>query len=206
MALMPSRIILWSSTRSTLKGMWRLTGVFRNLSRSRKTGPDHCAPIRGRLHCECRMPLLSVIVHQQFPPGQCARIRFIKLAIVMHLHNELTRQPFQLDFDQRASGPRQSIIHGAFGNLVESGSERSWDVSGGIELQAQGTVKTLSDFAGHTLHGELQSRSLDNRRIQLITDVAQLFDSLLEHALNLGGSFIDAGRLLAEIHSHSIKL
>ena len=60
------------------------------------------------------------------------------------------------------SRPGQGVVHGAFGDLVESGSECSWYVDGGIEVQAQGTVKCLSDLAGHALHGELQSSTLDD--------------------------------------------
>src|SRR5258708_39527218 len=152
--------------------MGRLTGVLRNLSRSRKAGPDYCAPTRGSLHYRRNKPLLGVIIHHQSPPCQGVRIRFIEPAIVTDFQNELALHAFQFDLDQRAFEPRYSVIHGAFGDLVESGSERSWYVSGGIELQAQGTVKSLSDFAGHALHGELQSRALDNCRIPLIADIS----------------------------------
>src|ERR1700727_811759 len=121
MALMPSRMILWSSTRSTWNGMVSLTPTFGHAlaghERHRKAGADDTTLAGNTFGFEGHVVLGSIIVHQQLSQRRGTRVGH--RGIIGDFEYEFALRAFYMNIDQRACGRRLGNVDGAFSDLVK---------------------------------------------------------------------------------------
>ena len=151
------------------------------------------------------MVLGSIIVHQQLSQ-RCAGSAFVYRGIVGNFENVFALRALHMNIDQRASVSGLGNIERALGNFVKSFRQDGGHAEGGIKMQPHGARKTGAHLADQTVQRKLQPGPFHDGRVQLVGDVAQLFDGLFQQFLNFGGAAIHARSLLAEVHAHGIQL
>src|SRR3989442_4748171 len=104
MALMPSRMILWSSTKSTLKDI---------LLSSRTTEPHNCIVFTGRSHSEGDGVLRGVIVHKE--SGEAGLCFKVDRGVRTDLEDEVVTAALEMNIDLGTLGRRGGQLHDGFG-------------------------------------------------------------------------------------------
>src|SRR5579884_139484 len=208
MALMPSRMILWSSTSKTLNAMLYRPRWRRLLHRA--SGFHDRTLSSGAVNCKADTVLRGIVSHKQKPESTLkpplGLVDRKSDPVIPHFqHRPVARQPKQ-NLGSAETCMLDRIVQCKLGDLVQNRALVRVDADVSLGRQSNRPRSGLAETAHQTLQREGQAGAFHHRRVQLVTEPSEFLDHPFEHGLDFRGALHDPRRLLAKIHAQHIQL